>query len=86
MLKQIHNPYVLACHLKIDVDPDPVPDPVYYCDANSDPDFYLMRIRIRMRFYRNTWVNMGILQASASLESAELAKRDSLGPGPGGPG
>ena len=25
-LKQAHIPYILACHLQIDADPDPVPD------------------------------------------------------------
>jgi hypothetical protein len=37
----------LACHLQIDADPDPVPDPAYHFDENPDadayPDFYLMR-------------------------------------------
>jgi hypothetical protein len=48
-----------------------------------------MGIRIRIHnteIYRNKWVNMGILQAPASLEPAELANRDTFGPGPGGPG
>ncbi len=26
-----------------------MPDPAYYFDANPDADFYLMRMRIRMR-------------------------------------
>ncbi len=47
VLKQAHISYILACHLKIDAVPGPVPDPVYYLDA--DPDFLLMRIRIWMR-------------------------------------
>jgi hypothetical protein len=34
----------LACHLQINADPDPVPDPAYHLDA--DPDFDLMRIQI----------------------------------------
>jgi hypothetical protein len=36
----------LACHLQRDADPDPV----YHFDLNPDvdPDFYLMRMRIRM--------------------------------------
>jgi hypothetical protein len=37
-------PYILACH---NADPDTVPDPAYHFDA--DPDFYLMRVRTRMR-------------------------------------
>jgi hypothetical protein len=38
-----------ACHLLIDAipDPAPVPDPAYHFDA--DPDFYLMRMQIRIR-------------------------------------
>jgi hypothetical protein len=37
-------PYMLACHLQIDVDPDPVyhfnadPDPAHHFDADTDPD------------------------------------------------
>jgi hypothetical protein len=34
----------LACHLQIDADPDPVPDPAYHFDGNPDaepdPDFF----------------------------------------------
>jgi hypothetical protein len=32
----------LACHLQIDADPDPGPDPAYHFDANpdADQDFY----------------------------------------------
>jgi hypothetical protein len=39
----------LACHKQTDA--DPVPDPAYNFDAHpdSDPDFYLMRMRIWMR-------------------------------------
>ncbi len=37
----------------------------------------------RLRFIVISWL---ILQAPASLEPAELAKRDTLWPGPGGPG
>ncbi len=37
MLKEAHIPYILACHLQIDM--DPVPDPAYHFDADSDPDF-----------------------------------------------
>ncbi len=39
--------YILGCHLQIDADPDPAPDSAYNFDA--DPDFYLMRMRIRMQ-------------------------------------
>jgi hypothetical protein len=35
-----HIPYVFACHLQIDADPDPA----YHFDA--DPDFYMMRIQV----------------------------------------
>jgi hypothetical protein len=55
-LKYAHIPYILACHLQIDADLDL--DPAYhfdadpdavsdfdFLDADSDPDFYLMRIR-----------------------------------------
>ncbi len=50
----------MACHLKIDAGPDPVPDPAYHSDADPvpdpayrsdadpDPDFYLMRMRIQV--------------------------------------
>ncbi len=34
VLKQAHIPYILACHLQIDV--DPVPDPSYHLDADTD--------------------------------------------------
>jgi hypothetical protein len=36
----------LACHLQVDTDADPVPDPAHHFDA--DPDFYLMRMRIQV--------------------------------------
>jgi hypothetical protein len=39
---------ILACHFQIDAYLDPVPDPAYHFDADPNPDFYLMRIRIRM--------------------------------------
>jgi hypothetical protein len=39
-----HIPYILACPLQIDADPDPVLDPAYHFDADPDSDFYLMRI------------------------------------------
>jgi hypothetical protein len=46
VLKYAHIPYILACHLQIDEDLDPVPDPAYHFDA--DLDFYLMRMRIQV--------------------------------------
>jgi hypothetical protein len=53
----------LACHLQIDGDPDPVPDPGYQFDADphADPDFYLMRIRIH-----NTATNKDVYHKSQS--------------------
>jgi hypothetical protein len=46
--KYAHIPFVLACHLQNDADPDPP----YHCDADPDvdpdPDFYLMQMRIRV--------------------------------------
>jgi hypothetical protein len=47
LLKLAHIPYILACHLQIDA--DPVPDPAYHFYADPNPDFYLMRMWIRMR-------------------------------------
>ncbi len=53
MLKQVHIPYISACHLQIDADqdPDPVyhfdadpdadPDPAYHFDADPDPSYHL---------------------------------------------
>jgi hypothetical protein len=37
VLKQASNPYLLACHLQIDADPDPA----YHVDADPDPTFQL---------------------------------------------
>jgi hypothetical protein len=37
---------MLACHLQIDADPEPVPDPAYHFDADPHPDYYFMRTRI----------------------------------------
>ncbi len=37
--------HILACHLQIDA------DPAYHFDADQDPNFYLMRIQIRMRIH-----------------------------------
>ncbi len=36
VLKMAHIPYILACHLQIDADPDSVP--AYHFDANADPN------------------------------------------------
>jgi hypothetical protein len=33
-----HNPYVLACHLQIDPDPDTDSNPAYHFDADPDTD------------------------------------------------
>jgi hypothetical protein len=44
VLKYAHIPYILACHLQIDADPDL--NPAYHFDADPDPDFNLMRIRV----------------------------------------
>ncbi len=35
-LKCAHSPYIFAGYLQIDA--DPVPDPAYHFDADSDPD------------------------------------------------
>ncbi len=48
MLKLDHIPYILACHLQIDADPDPVTDSSYHFDADPDPAFCLMRRRIQV--------------------------------------
>ncbi len=39
-------PYIVACHQQIDADQDP--DPAYHRNLDPDPDFYLMRIWIRI--------------------------------------
>jgi len=44
MLTKAHIPYIFDCHLQIYADPDLA----YYFNAKPDPDFYLMRIRIRV--------------------------------------
>jgi hypothetical protein len=33
-----HIQYILACHLKIDADPDPSPDYHFDADPDTDPD------------------------------------------------
>jgi hypothetical protein len=38
----------LACHLQTVVDPDPATDPAYHFDADPHPNFYLMRMRIKV--------------------------------------
>jgi hypothetical protein len=49
VLKYAHIPYILANHLQIDADPDPIPDPAHHIDVvpDAETDFYFMRIRIR---------------------------------------
>jgi hypothetical protein len=42
ILKEAHIPYILACHLQINADPDPA----YH--FHVDPDFYLIRMRIQV--------------------------------------
>ncbi len=37
VLKYAYVPYISACHLQIDADPDP--DPAYHFDADPDPTF-----------------------------------------------
>ncbi len=41
-LNKAHIPNILACHLQIDADPDPVSHPAYHFDAgpgyHADPD------------------------------------------------
>ncbi len=51
VLKQAHIPYILACHLQIDEDLDPVPHLAYHFDANPDPDLLLMLIQMRIRIF-----------------------------------
>jgi hypothetical protein len=56
ILKYAYVPYILGCHLPNDA--DPVPDPVYHFDADPNPGFYLMRIRIVL-FYADPDVDPG---------------------------
>ncbi len=51
VLKLAHIPHILAFHLQIDADPDPVPDPACHFNADPDPDFYLMWIPMRIRIF-----------------------------------
>ncbi len=37
-IPRAHIPYILACRLQTDADPDPVPDPVYHFDADPYAD------------------------------------------------
>ncbi len=46
VLKYALIPYILACHLQINADLDPVLDTAYHFDADSD--FYLMLIWMRI--------------------------------------
>jgi hypothetical protein len=43
VLKETHFPYIMACHLQIDPDPDPVnhfnPDPAFHVNTDPDPTF-----------------------------------------------
>jgi hypothetical protein len=55
-----HIPYILACHLQIDADPDPDsvpayrfdadadpnPDPTFQFDADPDPQHWIMELQI----------------------------------------
>jgi hypothetical protein len=47
VLRKAHILYVLTRHLQNDADPDPDLVPAYHFDADTDPDFYLMRMRNR---------------------------------------
>jgi hypothetical protein len=79
MLKQTHIPYILNFHLQVDA--DPVPDPACHFDADpgpvflfdADPEFYLMRMRIRIH---NTGNNYNCIQFS--LLSGTLVPTASL--------
>jgi hypothetical protein len=48
----------MACHPQIDADPDPVLDPAYHFDV--DPDFYFMRIRMRIEVTKMMWIRIHI--------------------------
>jgi hypothetical protein len=52
VLKYFYIPFILACHLQIYADPDPA----YHFDADPDPDFYLMRMSIRVPLV--TWIRI----------------------------
>ncbi len=58
-----HIAYNLARHLKIDADPDLVPDLAYHFDKDPDanPDFYLMRMRIRIHNTSSDTTGYGIV-------------------------
>ncbi len=45
VLKQTHIPYILACHLKIDEDPDPA----YHFDADPDSTYHFNADPVRIR-------------------------------------
>jgi hypothetical protein len=57
----------LACHLQIDANPDR--KPAYHFDADLDPDFYIMRIRIRI--HNTGLVNTGKENIHSSLKLEE---------------
>ncbi len=44
MLKKAHIPGILACHLQIDADADPVLVPGYQNDADTDPQHCMIHI------------------------------------------
>jgi hypothetical protein len=55
VLKEAHITYVLAYDLQNDA--VPVPDPAYHFDADLDPGFHFMRIRIQVtKIMRTTTV------------------------------
>ncbi len=88
--------------IDVDPDPVPDPVYYFDAEPDPDFYLMRIRIRMRIQvtkmmrdmgiwihnteIFRIKSVNMGILQAPAPLESVELAKRDTLGPGPGGSG
>ncbi len=58
----IRMPYNLACHLQIDAESDPVPDPAYHFDADPDvdpdPDFYIWcGSSVKIKFF--SWCGCG---------------------------
>jgi hypothetical protein len=68
VLKKAHIPYILACHLQIDADLDPVPDPAYLFYADPYPGVYLMWIRIPDQQHSRTQLKMDLIRIqSASI-------------------
>ncbi len=47
-------------------------DPTYHCDADPDPDFYLMRIRIQLFTLIRIRIHMWILLFSADRDPAKV--------------